>query len=48
MKFFNQSVKTLTSSNDDMIIISKDEVDKRINIYQLNKHYNFHSNKKLT
>ena len=37
----NLVFKTLTSSNDDMIIIKKDEVDKRINIYQLNKHYNF-------
>ena len=37
----NLVFKTLTSSNDDMIIIKKDEVDKRINIYQLNEHYNF-------
>ena len=37
----NLMFKTLTVSNDNMIIIKKDEVDKRINIYQLNENYIF-------
>lgn len=37
----NLIFKSLTSSNHEMIVVKKDEVDKRINIYQLNEHYNF-------
>lgn len=37
----NLVFKTLTVSNDNMIIIKKEEVDKRINIYQLNENYIF-------
>lgn len=37
----NLIFKSLTNSNHEMIVVKKDEVDKRINIYQLNGNYNF-------
>jgi len=37
----NLMFKSLTNSNHEMIVVKKDEVDKRINIYLLNGKYNF-------
>lgn len=37
----NYMFKILTNSHHEMIVVKKDEVDKRINIYQLNVNYNF-------
>ncbi len=37
----NLIFKTLTNSHHEMIVVKKNEVDKRINIYQLNVNYNF-------